>query len=48
MPSPAGIRRLNRDEYAATVRDLLDIQVDVTSSLPADAAVEVEGLFEIE
>ncbi|HXB70634.1 MAG TPA: DUF1588 domain-containing protein [Candidatus Acidoferrales bacterium] len=38
MPSPAGIRRLNRDEYAATIRDLLDIQVDVTSSLPADGA----------
>lgn len=38
MPSPAGIRRLNRDEYAATLRDLLDIQVDLTSSLPADGA----------
>jgi hypothetical protein len=38
MPGPAGIRRLNRDEYAATVRDLLDIQVDLTSSLPADGA----------
>ena len=38
MPSPTGIRRLNRDEYAATVRDLLDIQVDLTSSLPADGA----------
>jgi len=32
------VRRLNRDEYAAPVRDLLDIQVDVTSSLPADGA----------
>jgi hypothetical protein len=32
------VRRLNRDEYAATVRDLLDIQVDLTSSLPADGA----------
>jgi hypothetical protein len=38
MPSPARLRRLNRDEYAATVRDLLDIQVDLTSSLPADGA----------
>jgi hypothetical protein len=38
MPSPTGIRRLNRDEYASTIRDLLDIQVDVTSSLPADGA----------
>jgi len=32
------IRRLNRDEDAATIRDLLDIQVDLTSSLPADGA----------
>jgi len=38
MPSPTNIRRLNRDEYAATIRDLLDIQIDVTSSLPADGA----------
>ena len=38
MPSPAHIRRLNRDEYAATIRDLLDIQVDLSSSLPADGA----------
>lgn len=38
MPSPAPLRRLNRDEYAATIRDLLDIQTDVTSSLPADGA----------
>jgi hypothetical protein len=37
-PSPTAIRRLNRDEYAATMRDLLDIQVDLTSSLPADGA----------
>ena len=36
MPSPTRLRRLNRDEYAATIRDLLDIQVDVSSSLPAD------------
>ena len=38
MPSPTGLRRLNRDEYAATVRDLLDIQTDLTGSLPADGA----------
>jgi hypothetical protein len=38
MSGTAPIRRLNRDEYAATVRDLLDIQVDLTSSLPADGA----------
>src|SRR5882724_8432303 len=38
MPTAPPIRRLNRDEYAATIRDLLDIQTDVTSSLPADGA----------
>ena len=38
MPGPARIRRLNRDEYAATIRDLLDLQVDLSSSLPADGA----------
>src|SRR5258705_14918 len=38
MPGLTGIRRLNRDEYAAMIRDLLDIQTDVTSSLPADGA----------
>ena len=27
--APSRIRRLNRDEYAATVRDLLDIQMDL-------------------
>ena len=36
--SPARLRRLNREEYAATIRDLLDIQVDLSSSLPADGA----------
>ena len=38
MPGSTNIRRLNRDEYAATIRDLLDIQVDLTNSLPADGA----------
>src|SRR5205823_2421847 len=28
-PGPAPLRRLNRDEYTATVQDLLDIHVDV-------------------
>jgi Protein of unknown function (DUF1588)/Protein of unknown function (DUF1592)/Protein of unknown function (DUF1585)/Protein of unknown function (DUF1587)/Protein of unknown function (DUF1595) len=32
------VRRLNREEYAATVRDLLDLQTDLTSFLPADGA----------
>lgn len=37
-PGPALIRRLNRDEYTATVRDLLDIQMDIGHALPADGA----------
>ncbi len=35
-PPPAQFRRLNQDEYSATVRDLFDIQVDVSELLPAD------------
>lgn len=35
-PAPTMIRRLNRDEYAATLRDLLDLQLDVSGSLPVD------------
>ncbi|HLK64844.1 MAG TPA: DUF1588 domain-containing protein [Bryobacteraceae bacterium] len=38
VPSSAPIRRMNRDEYAATVRDLLDIQADLSNLLPADGA----------
>src|SRR5438445_7414407 len=37
-PGPALIRRLNRDEYTATVRDLLDIHLDIGHALPADGA----------
>src|SRR6185369_2211414 len=37
-PGPSPIRRLNRDEYTATIRDLFDIHVDVGHSLPADGA----------
>lgn len=37
-PGPGLIRRLNRDEYAATVRDLFDLQLDVSESLPVDGA----------
>ncbi len=37
-PAPSLLRRLNRDEYAATIRDLLDIQLDVSAALPADGA----------
>jgi hypothetical protein len=32
------IRRLNRDEYTATIRDLLDVQMDIGRALPADGA----------
>lgn len=35
-PAASVIRRLNRDEYAATVRDLLDLQLDVSEALPMD------------
>jgi mono/diheme cytochrome c family protein len=39
-PSPgrAPLRRLNRSEYTATIRDLLDIHLDVGHALPADGA----------
>ncbi len=35
---PRPLRRLNRDEYTATVQDLLDIHLDIGSSLPVDGA----------
>jgi hypothetical protein len=38
VPGRALIRRLNRDEYAATVRDLLDMHMDIARSLPVDGA----------
>ncbi|HYP14922.1 MAG TPA: DUF1588 domain-containing protein [Bryobacteraceae bacterium] len=37
-PGVAPIRRLNRDEYAATIGDLLDVRLDLGRSLPVDAA----------
>ncbi|MCA9147812.1 MAG: DUF1592 domain-containing protein [Planctomycetales bacterium] len=37
-PGPMPLRRLNRNEFAATIRDLLGIQVDVSQGLPADGA----------
>ena len=37
-PGPAQLRRLNRGEYAATMRDLLGIYVDAGQALPADGA----------
>lgn len=37
-PGPAPIRRLNRDEYSATIRDLLNIHINAGHELPADGA----------
>ena len=37
-PPPSLLRRLNRDEYAATIRDLFDLQLDVSAALPQDGA----------
>ncbi len=37
-PGPARMRRMNRTEYAATIRDLLGVQVDASQGLPADGA----------
>src|SRR5687768_6440267 len=38
VPGPSLIRRLNRDEYSATIRDLLNIQISAGHALPADGA----------
>jgi len=38
VPGPAPVRRLNRTEYSATIRDLLNLHVDVGGNLPADGA----------
>ncbi len=35
---PSPLRRLNRDEYTATVQDLLDIHLDIGHALPIDGA----------
>lgn len=35
---PRPLRRLNREEYTATVQDLLDLHMDIGGSLPADGA----------
>ena len=37
-PKAPPSRRLNRNEYAATIRDLLSIPVNVATALPADGA----------
>jgi hypothetical protein len=38
VPGPAPLRRLNREEYSATIRDLLNIQISAGHALPADGA----------
>ena len=38
VAGPAPLRRLNRDEYSATLRDLLDMHLDIGRFLPADGA----------
>lgn len=38
VPGPAPVRRLNRDEYTATLRDLLDMHMNIGNTLPADGA----------
>lgn len=38
IPPRPPVRRLNRDEYSATVRDLFDIQIDVSEWFPVDGA----------
>ena len=38
VPGPAPMRRLNREEYSATIRDLLNIQISAGHALPADGA----------
>ena len=37
-PGPYPIRRLNREEYTATVEHLLDMHLDIGHALPADGA----------
>ena len=38
VTGPPRVRRLNRDEYSATVRDLLNIHINAANALPADGA----------
>jgi hypothetical protein len=38
VPGPAPARRLSRSQYTATIRDLLNVHVDIGSTLPADGA----------
>ena len=38
VPGPAPARRLSRVQYTATIRDLLNVHLDIGSTLPADGA----------
>lgn len=38
LPGPYPMRRLNRDEYGATIRDLLNIHMNAGHALPLDGA----------
>ena len=39
-PGTTGLHRLNRTEYANAIRDLLDLEIDPTTLLPADDSSE--------
>ena len=39
-PGTTGLHRLNRTEYANSIRDLLDLEIDPTTLLPADDSSE--------
>jgi cytochrome c551/c552 len=39
-PGTTGVHRLNRTEYANAIRDLLDLEIDPTTLLPADDSSE--------
>src|SRR5947207_1894235 len=36
VPPPPGLHRLNRTEYANTIRDVLDLEIDAAALLPSD------------
>jgi mono/diheme cytochrome c family protein len=38
VPGPAPVRRLSRSQYSSTIRDLLNVHVDIGATLPADSA----------
>ena len=38
-PGAPSLHRMNRNEYANAIRDLLDLRVDVTTLLPSDSSI---------